>query len=89
MQRCERVAVVEGTNHACGWKAGCAVIPPLRPAPASGALVAALIALGFMQLASAPSITRSFAIAGVLWLTVLLGLAIMDPLTRASYGVVE
>lgn len=56
---------------------------PLVPA----ALMATLLAFGFMQLASAPSSARCFAIAGVFWFTVPLGLTIIDPLTRAVYGV--
>jgi caa(3)-type oxidase subunit IV len=49
------------------------------------AVMAALVVLGYMRLLSAPEIARCFAIAGVFWLTVLLGLAMMDPLTRAIY----
>jgi caa(3)-type oxidase subunit IV len=60
---------------------------PLLVAPA--VLMATLIALGFMRLASAPSIARCFVIAGMFWLAVLLGLAIVDPLTRAVYGVMD
>lgn len=37
---------------------------------------------------SAPAIARCFAIAGMFWLTILLGLALTDPLTRAVCVVV-
>lgn len=38
-----------------------------------------------MRVRSAPDIAHGFAIAGVFRLTVLLGLAMMDPLTRTIY----
>ena len=60
---------------------------PLLMTPA--VLMAVLIGLGYMRLASAPPIARAFAIAGMFWLVVLLSLAMMDPLTRAFYGVIE
>ncbi len=50
--------------------------------------MAVMVALGFMRLLSAPDIAKGFAIAGIFWLTVLLGLAMTDPLTRAVYAVV-
>jgi caa(3)-type oxidase subunit IV len=50
--------------------------------------MAILVALGFMRLLTAPDIAKGFAIAGVFWLTVLLGLAMTDPLTRAVYAVI-
>ena len=46
-----------------------------------------LVALGFMRLLTAPDIAKGFAIAGIYWLTVLLGLAMTDPMTRAFYAV--
>lgn len=52
-------------------------------------LMAMLVTLGYMRLLSAPQIARGFAIAGIFWLIVLLGLSSMDPLTRAFYAVVE
>ncbi len=65
-------------------------IPPgIRPIlilPSVG--MAVLVALGFMRLLAAPDIAKGFAIAGIFWLTVLLGLAMTDPLTRAVYGVI-
>jgi cytochrome c oxidase subunit 4 len=51
-------------------------------------VMAILVTLGFMRLLTAPEIAKAFAIGGVFWLTVLLGLAMTDPLTRAVYAVV-
>jgi hypothetical protein len=42
-----------------------------------------------MRLPGAPHIARGFAVAGVFWLAVLLGLAIMDPTTRTFYAVTQ
>jgi cytochrome c oxidase subunit 4 len=50
-------------------------------------LMAATVALLFMRIRSSPGIARGFAIAGLFWLTILLGLGMMDPLTRAIYPV--
>lgn len=50
--------------------------------------MAVLVALGYMRLLDASDIARGFAISGVFWLTVLLGLVMMDPLTRALYTVI-
>jgi caa(3)-type oxidase subunit IV len=49
-------------------------------------IMAALVSL-YMRLPNAPQVARGFAIAGVFWLTVLLGLAMMDPITRTFYAV--
>ena len=65
-----------------------AIPPGVRPIlllPSVG--MAVLVALGFMRLLSAPDIAKGFAIAGIFWLTVLLGLAMTDPMTRAVYAV--
>lgn len=51
------------------------------------AVMAALVAMGYMRLLTAPDIARGFAVAGVFWLTVLLGLTMTDPLTRTIYAV--
>jgi caa(3)-type oxidase subunit IV len=62
----------------------------VRPILAFPAIVmAALVALGFMQLPSAPPAAKGFAIAGLFWLTVLLGLSMMDPMTRTLYTVTQ
>ncbi len=64
--------------------------PETRPILLLWAVVmAALVALGYMRLLSAPSIARGFAIAGIFWLTILLGLTMTDPLTRALYPVTQ
>jgi hypothetical protein len=59
---------------------------PILMLPSVG--MAVLVALGFMRLLTAPDIAKGFAVAGVFWLTVLLGLAMTDPLTRAVYAVI-
>lgn len=46
-----------------------------------------LIAIFFMHLLRAPMIAKGFAVAGVFWLIVLLGLGMMDPLTRHLWWV--
>jgi caa(3)-type oxidase subunit IV len=58
---------------------------PILALPA--AIMAALVAAGYMRLLSAPVIARGFAIAGAFWLAILLGLAMTDPLTRTIYTV--
>jgi caa(3)-type oxidase subunit IV len=65
-------------------------IPPrTRPVLMLAAVtMATLVALGYMRLLTAPPIARGFAIAGLFWLTVLLGLAMTDPLTRTVYAVI-
>lgn len=50
-------------------------------------LMAAVVAIAFMRVRSGPALIRGFAIAGLFWLTVLLGLGTADPLTRAIYPV--
>jgi caa(3)-type oxidase subunit IV len=57
---------------------------PILMLPA--ATMAAVVALGYMRLLSAPDLGRAFAIAGIFWLTILLGLAMTDPLTRTIYA---
>jgi caa(3)-type oxidase subunit IV len=58
---------------------------PLLVLPA--AVMAVLVALGYMRLLTAPELAKAFAVAGVFWLTILLGLAMTDPLTRTVYAV--
>lgn len=50
-------------------------------------LMAVLIAVFFMRVRTGPGIARGFALAGLVWLTILLGLGMMDPLTRTIYPV--
>ena len=62
--------------------------PSLRPlllVPA--ALMLAAVATMFMQIGRGPALVRVFAAAGLLWLTILLGLGSVDPLTRTDYPV--
>jgi caa(3)-type oxidase subunit IV len=55
----------------------------------ASAIMAVLVALGYMRLLNAPGIARGFAVAGMFWLAVLLGLAMTDPLTRAVYTIIQ
>jgi cytochrome c oxidase subunit IV len=60
--------------------------PSLRPlllVPA--ALMVAAVATMFMQIGRGPVLVRVFAAAGLLWLSILLGLGSVDPLTRTDY----
>ncbi len=47
------------------------------------------IGMGFMRLPKAPTIAIGFAVAGMFWLIVLLGLGSMDALTRNWYPVLN
>ena len=51
-------------------------------APFVGLTMAAIVALVFMRARTTTSLSQFFLIAGVFWLIVLLGLGIMDPITR-------
>jgi cytochrome c oxidase subunit 4 len=59
-----------------GWR-------PLLLLPAC--CMAALVAVMFMDVRRGPALVRGFALAGLFWLAVLLGLGMVDPLTRAIY----
>ncbi len=48
-----------------------------------------LVGVTFMRVQSTVTLARGFALAGLLWLLLLLGLGTMDPLTRAAYRVPE
>jgi caa(3)-type oxidase subunit IV len=61
-------------------------VRPILILPSVG--MAVLVALGFMRVLTAPDIAKGFAVGGIFWLTVLLGLAMTDPLTRAVYAVI-
>lgn len=50
-------------------------------------LMVATVGIAFMQIGRGPTIVRLFAAAGLLWLTILLGLGSLDPLTRTDYKV--
>jgi Prokaryotic Cytochrome C oxidase subunit IV len=62
--------------------------PAMRPIvliPA--ALMAGVVGVVFMELGRGPGIVRMFAAASLLWLSILLGLGALDPMTRAMYYV--
>jgi hypothetical protein len=50
-------------------------------------LMVAIVAWLFMRVEAGPPIVRGFAIASIFWLIILLGLGMMDPMTRAIYPV--
>jgi cytochrome c oxidase subunit 4 len=50
-------------------------------------VMVALVAFGFMEIATAPPAAHLFAVAALLWLAILLGLGSVDPLTRTDYAV--
>jgi cytochrome c oxidase subunit 4 len=49
---------------------------------AIGIVMAGLVSFFFMDVGRGPGLIRVFAAAGLFWLLVLLGLGLMDPLTR-------
>jgi hypothetical protein len=60
----------------------------LRPLLLLPALaMVAVVGLRFMRVQRSIAPARGFALAGLLWLLLLLGLGTMDPLTRAVYFV--
>jgi cytochrome c oxidase subunit 4 len=52
-----------------------------------GVLMVVAVALAFMEVRRGPVLVRAFAVAGLFWLLVLLGLGSADPLTRTDYRV--
>jgi cytochrome c oxidase subunit IV len=54
-------------------------------APAVGIAMALVVAFVFMRLRDAPALSRIFALAGVFWLILLLGLTSLDTFTRSDY----
>jgi len=48
-------------------------------------LMVAAVATMFMQVGRGPTIVRLFAVAALVWLSVLLGLGSLDPMTRIEY----
>jgi cytochrome c oxidase subunit IV len=60
---------------------------PLLMLPALGMVV--LVGLMFMRMRRGIAVVRGFALAGLMWLLLLLGLGVMDPLTRTVYVVHE
>ena len=56
-------------------------------APAVGVAMACVVAMTFMRLPSAPSTAIAFAVAGVFWLCIMMGLGSLDPATRRDVPV--
>jgi caa(3)-type oxidase subunit IV len=50
-------------------------------------LMVGLVGAMFMEIGRGPEIVRLFAAAALLWLTILLGLGSLDPMTRTDYQV--
>jgi cytochrome c oxidase subunit IV len=48
-------------------------------------LMVGVVGTVFMEVGRGPEIIRLFAIAALLWLSILLGLGSLDPLTRIEY----
>jgi caa(3)-type oxidase subunit IV len=65
---------------------------PLDRAARPLVLIPAVVMVGvvgtvFMEVRRGPEIVRLFAVAALLWLTILLGLGSLDPMTRTVYYV--
>jgi hypothetical protein len=58
---------------------------PLLLLPAIAMVV--LVGVMYMRVHCGAALVRGFALAGLVWLSLLLGLGTMDPLTRAVYPV--
>ena len=66
-----------------GLEFGLAWVPGARWAvPCIGLSMAALVALTFMRLGVSRGLPRVFAIAGIFWICVMLGLGSLDSFTR-------
>lgn len=50
-------------------------------------LMVGILATVFMEVGRGPVIVRLFAVAGLLWLSILLGLGSLDLMTRTDYSV--
>lgn len=57
---------------------------PLLLLPAT--LMVGIVGAVFMEVGQGPAIVRLFAVAGLLWLLILLGLGSLDPMTRTDYN---
>ena len=69
---------------------GLRIAPGVRPILLAFAItMVAIVAVGFMNLARAPTIAKGFAVATVFWLIVLFGMGSMDALTRTWYPVLH
>jgi cytochrome c oxidase subunit IV len=60
-------------------------VRPLVLIPA--VLMVGTVGTMFMDVGRGPEIVRLFAVAGLLWLTILLGLGSLDPMTRTDHRV--
>lgn len=65
---------------------------PLKPSVRPLILIApvimvAAVGIMFMQVKRGPAIVRLFAVAGLVWLCILLGLGSLDPMTRTDVHV--
>ena len=49
------------------------------------AFMVGVVAIAFMEVGRGPEIVRLFVVASVLWLSILLGLGSLDPMTRVVY----
>ena len=50
-------------------------------------LMVMVVATMFMQVGRGPAIVRLFAVAAMVWLSILLGMGSLDPMTRIDYPV--
>lgn len=50
-------------------------------------LMVAIVGTVFMEIEQGPGIVRLFAVASLVWLSILLGLGSLDPMTRVMYYV--
>jgi hypothetical protein len=65
---------------------------PLDPSARPLVLIPAALMVGvvgtmFMEIGRGPEIIRLFAVAALLWLSILLGMGSLDPMTRIEYQV--
>lgn len=56
-------------------------------APAIGVIMAGLVGVMFMNLRTASGLARIFAVATIVWLVIILGMGVMDPVTRTDVDV--
>jgi caa(3)-type oxidase subunit IV len=77
--------VLAAIEFGCGFIRFGQALRPLLLLPAI--VMVGLVALVFMRVTTGPALVRIFAIASLFWLTILLGLGTMDPMTRAIYPV--
>jgi len=56
-------------------------------APVIGVIMAGLVGVMFMNLRTASGLARIFAVATIVWLVIILGMGVMDPVTRTDVDV--